>query len=274
MNHRIYKTESLILRRSDMGEADRLLLLATPLGKKRVIAKGVRKTTSRIAGHIELFVHTTMMLAAGRNLDVVTQSQVLQYFNTIRTDLSRLSCAYYAAELYDACTQEEDGQQQLFTLLIHTFKALDETQQPEIVLRGFELRLLEEIGYRPHLHHCVVCEAMLTEEADRFSPTLGGVVCPNHRQVDTQAIPMSLNTFKLLRYLQQQPYETIERLRISSSTRTEIESVIRSYLHHILERKFKTVAFMEYLRGSDVSLTDSCTTTTTHDTKEMHHVVH
>ena len=77
MRDRIYRTEAVIIRRADFGEADRLLTLITPLGKRRVVAKGARKTTSRLAGHIELFTHATLLLAVGRSLDIVTQSVIL-----------------------------------------------------------------------------------------------------------------------------------------------------------------------------------------------------
>ena len=63
MRERVYRTEAVIIRRSDFGEADRLLTLITPMGKRRVVAKGARKTTSRLAGHIELFTHAGLLLA-------------------------------------------------------------------------------------------------------------------------------------------------------------------------------------------------------------------
>jgi recombinational DNA repair protein (RecF pathway) len=66
---RLYRTEAIVLRRSDLGEADRLLTLYTPeWGKLRVIAKGVRKPTSRKSGHVELFTHSRLLIARGRNL--------------------------------------------------------------------------------------------------------------------------------------------------------------------------------------------------------------
>jgi len=64
---RLYRTEAVILRRSDIGEADRLLTCYTPTrGKIRVIAKGARKITSRKAGHIELFIHSALLIAKGK----------------------------------------------------------------------------------------------------------------------------------------------------------------------------------------------------------------
>ncbi len=248
MRERVYRTEALILRRQDFGEADRLLLLASPAGKRRVIAKGTRKTSSRLAGHIELFTYANMLLAIGRNLDIVTQSQVLQRFPVLRNDLSRLSLAYYAAELYDKFIQEEEENRALFRLLVQTFTALDMTINPDLLLRAYELRLLHNAGYRPHLHRCVVCQEILTEQADHFSPALGGVLCARDVAADRTALPMSLNAFKLLRYLQSQPLAAVERMHLSAAVRTEVEQMLRAYLRRLLERELKSVAFLDYVR--------------------------
>jgi DNA repair protein RecO (recombination protein O) len=249
MRDRVYRTEALILRRSDVGEADRLLTLCTPAGKQRVAARGVRKTTSRIAGHIELFTHTSMMLAIGKNLDIVTQSQVLQAFPTLRSDLSRLGCAYYIAELYDMVTRNEENPQ-LFSLLLRIFVLLDTTPRPELVLRTFELHLLHTLGYRPQFQQCVVCQAPLTKEAERFSPALGGVLCPTHTHTDPAALPMSFNAFKVLRFLQQQPVTIVDRLTISAAVGREIEQLLRAYLRQMFEREPKSIALLESLRES------------------------
>src|SRR5262249_13674755 len=190
MRERVYRTEAVIIRRSDFGEADRLVTLFTPQGKRRVVAKGARKTNSRLAGHIELFTHTTLLLAVGRNLDIVTQSAVLHSFDRLRGDLQRIGAAYYAAELIDRLTAEEDENRSAFALLVATLAALDTTRNVDLVLRFYELHLLGYQGYRPQIYHCAACQEPLTEEADRFSLTAGGVLCPRCAPTDRAAIPM------------------------------------------------------------------------------------
>ena len=137
MRDRIYRTEAVIIRRSDFGEADRLLTLITPMGKRRVVAKGARKTTSRLAGHIELFTHAGLLLAVGRNLDIVTQSTILHGFDTLRGDLRRIGAAYYTAELIDRLIEEEDENRPAFELLVATLTALDTTNNVDLALRFY-----------------------------------------------------------------------------------------------------------------------------------------
>jgi DNA repair protein RecO (recombination protein O) len=245
---RVYRTEAIIIRRSDFGEADRQLTLMTPSGKRRVLAKGARKTISRLAGHIELFTHTTMLLAVGRNFDIVTQSAVLHSYDRLRSDLERISAAYYATELIDRLIEEDDENPQSFELLVETLAALDETRNADLVLRYYELHLLGHVGYRPRLFHCAGCQEGLTEDANRFSPSAGGVLCQRCASVDRTALTMSLAGFKLLRFLQSQPLEAIERLTISQPVREEVERLLRAYVRQVLERDLKSVAFLEDVR--------------------------
>src|SRR5689334_4931616 len=245
MRERVYRTEAVILRRSDFGEADRLLTLITPLGKRRVVAKGARKTTSRLAGHIELFTHASLLLAIGRNLDIITQSVILHGFDTLRGDLRRIGAAYYMAELIDRLTEEEDENRPAFDLVVATLQALDTTGHIDLVLRFYEIHLLGYLGYRPQLYHCAVCQEVLTEETSRFSAVAGGALCPRCAPAHRAAMPMSLSAFKLLRFLQTQPLDAVERLTISAAVRGEAELLLRTYIRRILERDLKSVAFLE-----------------------------
>lgn len=247
---RVYRIEAVIIRRSDFGEADRLLTLMTPQGKRRVVAKGARKTTSRLAGHIELFTHATMLLAVGRNLDIVTQSAIMQRFDNLRADLNRISAAYYAAELIDRLIEEEDENRPVFNLFVATLAALDTTPNIDLVLRFFELHLLGFVGYRPHLYHCANCQETLTEDASRFSPDAGGVLCPRCAPAFRAALPMSLGAFKLLRYLQSQPLDAVDMLTISPAARAEAEQLLRAYVRRTLERDLKSVAFLDEVRNT------------------------
>jgi DNA repair protein RecO (recombination protein O) len=123
----VYTTEALILKRMDYGEADRILTLFTPrLGKLRAIAKGSRRTTSRLAGHIELFTRSHLQLAAGRDLEIVTQGEGKERFPHLRGELWHATTAYYLAELTDKFTEEEGDHASLYTLLVETLRRLDE----------------------------------------------------------------------------------------------------------------------------------------------------
>ncbi|HEY7350136.1 MAG TPA: DNA repair protein RecO [Ktedonobacterales bacterium] len=124
---RIYTTDALILKRMDYGEADRILTLFTPgRGKIKAIAKGARRTTSRIAGHVELFTRSQLQLAAGRDLEIITQGESQERFPHLRAGLWHATTAYYLAELIDKFTEEHNEYADLYTLLIESLRRLDE----------------------------------------------------------------------------------------------------------------------------------------------------
>jgi DNA repair protein RecO (recombination protein O) len=248
LRDRVYRTEAIVIRRSDAGEADRLITILTPHGRQRVVARGARKIHSRLAGHIELFTHTMLMLAIGRNLHIVTQSSPLDRFERLRTDLERIGAAYYAAELVDRLVEEEAENKRAFSILLGTLRALNAGAAIDLTLRAYELHLLDALGYRPQLYECAACGVVLTEATNRFSPVTGGALCPDCAGVDRLALPMSLAAFKLLRYLQSQPLEISGELRISPATRAETESLLRAYLRHILERDPRSLVFLDDVR--------------------------
>jgi DNA repair protein RecO (recombination protein O) len=253
MRDRLYTTEAIILRRSEVGEADRLLTIYTPTyGKLAVSARGVRKTSSKLAGHLELFLHTRLQLARGRTFDVVTESRVVQPMRRLREDLDRISWAYYVSELVDKMTPDGSENPALFRLLRDTMAAIDEIDgdvERDVLIRFYELHILVLSGYRPHLFHCAQCEAELGQDADRFSAQAGGVLCPRCAQLDPLAVPMTFGAFKLLRYLARSTGAEARALAPSAATLLESGRLLKLAMRQILERELKSVVFLDLLRS-------------------------
>jgi DNA repair protein RecO (recombination protein O) len=272
---RLYRVQAIVLKRSDFGEADRLLTLFTPdLGKIRAIAKGARKPSSRKSGHVELFTHSALLLAKGRNLDIVTQADTLNAFLPLRENLDRLGFAYYLAELVDRFAEEGDSSaraerdaatnddgmvenQPLFDLLLHSLMWLgEEATEPALLARFFELHLLTYLGYRPQLFKCVNCGTMLEPVDNYFSADAGGVIDPNCVATQREVIyehardiqPISLDALKVLRYLQTREWESVYGLRLSAQTHAEVEALMQRYIAHHLERNLKSVEFLKTLK--------------------------
>ena len=104
---RIYQTEAIIIKKTKLGEADSILTLYTPqLGKIQGFAKSLRRTRSRMAGHLELLTHSLVSLARGRNLDTIIGSQTIDSFLPLKSDLDLTSYGLYAIELVDQFTAE------------------------------------------------------------------------------------------------------------------------------------------------------------------------
>lgn len=142
-----YRTEAIILKRINFGEADRILTIFTKhYGKIKAIAKGVRKVTSRKGGSLELFNHCALFLAEGRNLDILTEAQVINSFPAVREDLKRISQAYCIVELVDQLTPERQANRQLFDLLVETLAKLSNCPTARLIT-DFQRELLETLGF-------------------------------------------------------------------------------------------------------------------------------
>lgn len=247
---RVYRTEAVVLRRQDLGEADRLVSVYTPEhGKLRLIAKGVRRPRSRKAGHLEPFMRTSLMIARGRELDIITQAETLQEFRVLRRDLGRLAHASYAVELVDRFTRDEGESRSLYRLLVETLERLDAGRLPFSVIGFFALHLLETAGYRPELFRCLGCGREILPEDQHFASALGGVLCPSCGPRQAGARPLSLSALKVLRHLQRSGFEAAAAPRIRLVVQREVEALLEDYLSVILERHLNAPAFVRVVRN-------------------------
>lgn len=261
-----YSTEAIILKRSDLGEADRVVTLFTPhKGKFHAIAKGSRRPVSKLAGHLELLNRSQLQVALGRNLDIITQAEVRENFLRLRTDLWHMTCGFYLAELVDRFVEERVVHVDIYTLLLQTLRYLDAdaaaliTQRAQdssveqapsydrtpLLLRYFELHLLTAVGYAPSLQNCVSCSSELLAGENGFKASLGGVLCRQCSHLWERRL--SLNALKVLRYIQGNPWREAGRVRLNPPLRTELEAVMHSLLRFHLERDLKSWRFLDML---------------------------
>ena len=225
---RTYQTEAVIIKKTKLGEADRILTLYTPhLGKIRAVAKGVRRPRSKLAGHLELLTHSQVSLAKGRNLDTIIGSQTINSFLPLKTDLDLTAHALYAIELVDQFTADQVENYPLFQLLLETMNNLCQAGNNKLVLRYFELHLLNEVGYRPQLQHCVSCRSKLEPITNSFCSSAGGMLCPNCHHTQPLTYPISVNTLKVLRLLQSSDYTTAGKLKMNPELSHELEDDAR-----------------------------------------------
>lgn len=126
-NSRLYRSQAVVLSRRDYGEADRLVTVFTPgLGKQEWIAKGIRKTTSRKAGHLEPFSHAALLIAKARTWDIVTEAATVESFRYLRTNLDVIAQATYLCELIAVFTEQDDDNLAIWDLLLLALRILDE----------------------------------------------------------------------------------------------------------------------------------------------------
>ena len=246
---RSQRVEAIVLRHTDWGEADRLLWLFTQeIGKVKVVAKGVRKPRSRKAGHLEPFTRVELQLAHGRDLLIVTQAEAKEVYQALREDLVRMGYASYIIELLDRFTYEEGENIGLYRLLSETLRRINEEPDPAFAVHYYEVRLLDLVGFRPQLLHCVNCGEEIRAEDQFFSFEKGGVICPKCGAKEAGVRLVTMPALHILRHFQRSNYAEAQRARLSAGVDRELENLMGNYLTYLLERGLNTPAFLKQVR--------------------------
>lgn len=241
-----YKTKGIIIRRKNFGETDRLLTIYTKeYGKIRVVAKGVRKTLSKLGGHLELFYQVNLMLAEGKNLDIITGVEVINNFKNIRGDKYLINNAYYISEIIDLAVHEESEIPEIYELLIEILSSFDKNDS---TLSYFELKLVSILGHVPEIFSCVVCKKELSYNHHRFSYAKGGIICQKCANLEINKI--SPETIKIMRLIIGKNLQFIKKIKIDTNILQELRLVNREMLDYIIEKDINSRRFLYATRIS------------------------
>lgn len=188
--------EAVVLRTYKSGEADRVGVLWTRHhGKLRVLAKGVRKTSSRMGGSLEPMGHVKVDLVKGRgDLWISRHVTHLERMTNLRGEYTRISAGLAVVEVVDAIPTDEAADEGIFEMLVRVLLTLDDTQyHPELVAASFFFRLLSYDGSEPVVQFCVNCES--PGPLVSFNAEVGGTLCANCRS----GTAISPNALQLIR---------------------------------------------------------------------------
>ena len=246
---RVTKTEAVVLKRRRFGDSDRIVTLITPArGKLDAIAKGALRPRSKLAGHLEPMTHVEVVLAHGRTLGIVTQAQTIEPFAGLRDDLERLSAGLYLLELADRFTVEEAEADAAYVLLLTALLRLLRGDGQQLVVRSFELALLEATGFRPEWQRCAACRDEVAAEGLVWSPLAGGLLCERCRESHPEAERIDVSVVKVLRLIQDAPYEEAARVRLNQRVAAGMEGVMHELVRAMAERDLGSARFLAAVR--------------------------
>ena len=206
MMHKTEQLSAIVLRRTDYGEADRILQLLTPQGRRDVIAKGARRQHSKLAGGIELFAVCQVVVRSGRgDLGLLTSARLQVFYRYILEDYERMQLAYRALQLIARASQAID-EPEWFAVLS---QVLEQLNDPMV-----ELRLVESWLYLQHhrllgdelnLHHDVTGRPLVPDKQYMYDSTEQALRPSQQGNLTTEHI-------KLLRLIQTQPLAVITQV--------------------------------------------------------------
>jgi len=239
----LYRDEAVVLRTQKLGEADRIVTLLTrEHGKVRAVAKGVRKTKSRLGSRVEPFQLVDIQLYEGRSLDIVTQVETIgAYGLAIAGDYGRYTAGTAMLETADRLTEtERDPSVQLFLLLAGALRTLSQgTHDAALVLDAFLLRALAVSGWAPSFVDCARCGADGPHLA--VSVPAGGSVCPQCRPAGSVA--PHRETLELLAALLSGDWTVADASE--ERRRREASGIVAAYLQWHLERQVRSLRLVE-----------------------------
>lgn len=243
-----YQTEAIILKNQDFKETDKLVTLLTrEEGKMRAVAKGIKKPSSTLRGVTQPFCHCQLQISRGRELHIITQGRIISFYGSIREDFNRTLQAVYLMELLDKSLLEADPHPRLFDATLLVLQCLDSESYFPLLMRWFELALTGELGYKPELDRCAVCQE--EEGGLGFSIAAGGLLCGRcTAQHPGETVPLDGETLALLRSLAEKEPRVLKRMKVSPRAARALESLLEKYLEYYLERKFHTKHIIRSLK--------------------------
>ena len=236
------KQQGIVLRSVKLGEADKIVTILTQgSGKVRAVAKGIRRTTSKFGGRLEPLTHVSLMLYRGRNLDTVTQCEILHPFRAVRGDFERITAAETMAEAVDKVAEEHERNVRLFLLLLAGLRSLEtRPRDPAAVAESFLLKLLSLSGFHPSLSACAACG--LPGPHEWFAASQGGVVC--RTCADNDAARTSESALRWLDTLARAELIGAGEMTPEPRVRREGRAILYGYAEYHLERRMRSFALL------------------------------
>ena len=217
-----YRDEAVVLRTHKLGEADRIVTLLTRYhGQVRAVAKGVRRTASKIGSRLEPFMVADIQFYEGRNLDTVTQVESIgAYGSAISDDYGSFTVANVMAETAMRLTGDERA-----------------TQQYLLLVGG--LRSLAIAGWAPNFADCTGCNMAGPHQA--FVIQTGGVVCESCMPPGAAIISKEVTV--LLGCLLSGEWEQVEAS--TDEVRARASAIVSAYSQWHIDRGLKSMNHLE-----------------------------
>jgi len=231
-------------------EADKIVTIYTKdYGKITAIAKGVRKTKSKFGSSLEILTYSIFLIYKGRNIDIVSQTEILESFFSTSKEVIKFAFATNCVEIVNKLTEEREINIGLFNLLKEVLHYLRETNDPKLLTLSFKWQTMSILGYRPSLNHCCRCNKSTEDQKEMFfNIREGGLVCNNCISEDKEkCIKVYLYFIKLVRKILITPLSTISNATIPDKKMKELEKITDLYIAYHSEKSFKTDRFLKNL---------------------------
>ncbi|KPL01104.1 MAG: hypothetical protein AMJ91_01455 [candidate division Zixibacteria bacterium SM23_73_3] len=248
----ITKTEAIVLKSIKFGDTSKIATLYTKdCGKIKVIAKGIRKPKSRLAGALQTFSHIQIVFYKKRTSEIylLSQSEIMKSYQSLYKDLNRYVFASAALELLDRLITGEESNPELFELALATLSFMERCPQGsmEKSFCSYVLKLTHLLGYKPKFERCINCNKQVEGKIVLFSPEKGGIICKRCARPDQAYLRLSRDSVTSALKLQSVKAEDLSTYNIPRKHLMEISGVILNLLDYHTGRG-KDLKSLEFLK--------------------------
>ncbi|WP_044642386.1 DNA repair protein RecO [Risungbinella massiliensis] len=247
----LIRLEGFVMRARDYGESHKIVTVFSEThGKISFVARGAKKSRSRFGAVTEPFTKALFVCFASnpKSMPTLSSADLLESNYALRSDLLLTSVGAYWLELADKLLVEKEPDSTLFYLLSDSFQMLQENKDIDILTRILEMAFLQRAGYQPIFHECVTCGRR--EGLRKVSVLQGGMLCMEHSYLDSQAIPISEKTAKLLSLIQRITPDRLGKVELQAETKKEMEKVLQGFFDEYVTANFATRKIWHTMRDS------------------------
>ena len=251
-----FRTKGIIIKRSEVREADKIYTIITDnLGKIKAYGKSTGKINSKLGGHLDLFTNSNLVLARGKTMPTLVYARAIDNFRNVKSNLVKTGIAFYTGELLDNFLLEDYKDTRIYRLLYYFFITLnvsniEDLVQVKVLFWSFELKLLNLLGFLPEIKNCVKCGKNISKDNNYFDFTSGGFICSDcdndsksySYQVDGEIVSLISKIFK-------GDTKALTGLNIENKQGLIIKEIIDRYVFFLINKKIKSSEFLEKINS-------------------------
>ena len=243
----LVKTKGVIIKVQDYKENDKLLWMYTEeLGKVTCIAKGAKRSKSQLLSVTLPLCFGEYLLFKGKNLYNLQEGKIINSFQGLLNNLEKLTYSSYLCELIDICVENDEVNSALFKeFMICLYLLSTDALDYELLVRAFELRLLEATGYNLELDRCCICKKKISV-ADYISLSHYGGVCDECNK--EYGFFISKPAYNDLRFLKNTSMDKVYRLNVNDEIKKQMERVITNIIANNYSKRPKSLEMLSYIK--------------------------
>lgn len=247
----LLKTSGIVIKQVNFGESNKILTILTrDNGKIQAVARGARRVKNRLLAATQLFCYSNFIFYQGKSMIYMNQAELREAFYNLRIDLKKLTYSSYILELINTVTQENEKEEKIFLLLVHTLKhmAYSKDMDANLITLAFQIKLIALAGYAPYLDNCVSCGNPLHEKI-KISAKMGGILCPRCFHFDTYAMGLNQKGRQILFFVLHQPLSKLKELDLSEGITRQLIKIMNTYISICLEKSFHSLDFLNIIEN-------------------------